>query len=130
MNSAVSSLTLAAIEKAESRSSILHELSKAYGKKTVADANESESKIASTVTVNTDSLTSKPGGLNPGYFDVLQRFISDPKDKTRRFLSESLYGKSIVLSNAKPNSSKSINKRSYTDTRCCIAYYFHLCYYL
>ena len=99
----VSLATQAAIDKAESRSSILHELSKAYGKRTTDEVDESESKITSSlidVSINLDSLSNKGGGSNPGYCDVIQRFISDRREKTKRFLSDSLFGKSIVVSNA------------------------------
>jgi hypothetical protein len=93
MSSSSSSIIRSAIERAKSRASVLNSLEKSYGKTQQSKAIEKE-KLP---TPNPE--TSSHGLLTSCQF--IQNFIGDQREKAKKVLSDSLFGKSIVLSNSK-----------------------------
>lgn len=97
MLSSSSSIVRSAIERAESRASVLNSLEKSYG-------NVSQSKVTKK---KQSPLTSGQygggGGGGGGQRQVqsIQLFLGDQHERIRRALQDSLIGKSIVLTNLK-----------------------------
>ena len=88
MSSSSSSIVRAAIERAESRASVLNSLEKAYGTQQKA----SRRPAAASIERNSSASSIKP-------VENVLNFIGDHRERTRKTLSEALLGKSIVLSN-------------------------------
>lgn len=89
MSSSSSSIVRAAIERAESRASVLNSLEKAYGTQQKASR-----RPAASIERNSSASSIKP-------VENVLNFIGDHRERTRKTLSEALLGKSIVLSNFK-----------------------------
>jgi hypothetical protein len=99
-SSSSSSIVRSAIERAESRASVLNSLEKSYGK-----ANQQKVLKKSPVIDRNSSLT----GLRT--FQSIQGFIGDQREKARKTLSDALLGKSIVLSNTRAQSDAAKNAK-------------------
>jgi hypothetical protein len=93
MSSSSSSIIRSAIERAESRASVLNSLEKSYGKTQQSKVIKKEKPP----TPNPETLSH--GLLTSCQF--IQNFIGDQREKAKKTLSDSLFGKSIVLSNSK-----------------------------
>ena len=91
MSSSSSAIVRSAIERAESRASVLNSLEKSYGAVTQQKALKKHSSPAAERSSNY--------GLKP--VENIQSFIGDQRERTRKTLLDSLQGKSIVLSNLK-----------------------------
>lgn len=94
MSSSSSTIVRSAIERAESRASVLNSLEKAYG-------NVTQQKVLSKK-VSSPSGGEKPpvnNGVRP--VQIIQNFTGDQRERTRKALLDSLTGKSIVLTNLK-----------------------------
>lgn len=92
MLSSSSSIVRSAIERAESRASVLNSLEKSYG-------NVSQSKAKKHQSSATSGLHAGGGVQRP--VQSVQHFLGDQHERVRKALQDSLFGKSIVLTNLK-----------------------------
>lgn len=93
MSSSSSFIIRSAIERAESRASVLNSLEKSYGK-------TQQSKIIKKEKTSLPNPQTSSHGLSTSCH-FIQNFIGDQREKAKKVLSDSLFGKSIVLSNSK-----------------------------
>lgn len=93
MLSSSSSIVRSAIERAESRASVLNSLEKSYG-------NVSQSKATKKHQSSATSGLHAGGGVQRPVQSV-QHFLGDQHERVRKALQDSLFGKSIVLTNLK-----------------------------
>lgn len=93
MLSSSSSIVRSAIERAESRASVLNSLEKSYGNVSQIKATK---KKQSPVTSGQYG-----GGGGQRQVQSIQLFLGDQHERVRRALQDSLVGKSIVLTNLK-----------------------------
>ena len=94
MSSSSSLIVRSAIERAESRASVLNSLEKAYG--TVTQQKALTKKHSSHAGAENSSLINGTRSVQ-----IIQNFTGDQRERTRKALSDSLLGKSIVLTNLK-----------------------------
>lgn len=94
MSSSSSSIIRSAIERAESRASVLNSLEKSYGKTQQLKAVKKEKSP-----LPNPQEASSHGLLKSCQF--IQNFIGDQREKAKKVLSDALFGKSIVLCNSK-----------------------------
>jgi hypothetical protein len=93
MLSSSSSIVRSAIERAESRASVLNSLEKSYG-------NVSQSKAMKKQQTSATS-GQHVGGSVQRQVQSVQLFLGDNHERVRKALLDSLLGKSIVLTNLK-----------------------------
>jgi hypothetical protein len=103
MSGATASAVRNAIERAESRASVLTNLANSFG--------GADKKANTSINTSTTTRSSKDDA-NQRVIQCLQTFIGDSRDRTYRTLSDAVVGKSIVLSNVKALSAtmKSANR--------------------
>ena len=98
MSSITSAVDLA-IKRAESRASVLNRLNRNYG-----DDTRALPVTQSHVAEKNNSLVASRAAFDDAVCNVIQDFISDSRDRTKRQISDGLSGKSIVLNNVNTQS--------------------------
>lgn len=88
-----SSIVRSAIERAESRASVLNSLEKSYGNVSQSKASKKQQSPATTAQHSVGSVHRQ--------VQSVQLFLGSQHDRIRKSLQDSLIGKSIVLTNLK-----------------------------
>lgn len=117
MSSSSSLVVKNAIERAESRGAILISLEKSYGAGNIAQLNKTTKKTVTTTQNNVSA------GNGTQAFTFIQNFIGDQRDKARKTLTDSLLGKSIILSNLK---SQTDAAKAAKKIKRCVGQYYRL----
>jgi len=94
-----SAATKHAIERAESRASILTNLSNKY-----APSSSSSNATATTSSKHPPTTAAAKDDVNARVLRSITQFIDDPRDRAFRTISDAIVGKSIVLANTKAQS--------------------------
>jgi hypothetical protein len=100
--SSIASAVESAVLRAESRASVLSRLEKNYGNETAN--RKMSSKDQSTLGPKAEKIEGSRASTDEIVVSVIQSFINDSRERTKRQLSDALIGKSIVLSNVSAQS--------------------------